>query len=650
MLGACWALVLGARAFPAGAATLEQQRAWFAEAAAAIEAGQSSRAERLLEKLDTYPLAPYLELWLARAAMRAGDDETVAETLTRHAEIPEAADIHQAWIESLARRGQWPRAGAELARRPDLQRDPALAGAMLLVRWHLGDREEARRAWSERYRQGWNWQKDPLADRLDRPFADWIGHGHPTPEEMRERFRRLAREGRWAQIDAERADLQRLRCELPDAIARRLASWRQAQADPARALSEFRSADWGDWAEPVFSDLIRRHSRQDVAACWEALRHPPRGIARSLVAKLRRRVALRAARHHRLEAHRWLAGLPRETADASTRAWRVRLLMLAGDWAAVRRAIRAMPRDERESARWRYWLGRAELELGHPEAARRLWSEVARERGYYGFLAARRLGVPASLSPAPSPEAKPATLRRLAGLPGMVRAREWLALGDRERAGREWAAALARIPEPDWRAVLQLAMDWGLWNQAIAAAWRAGAMDALDVRFPVGFANAVFTAAREHRLSPELVLGVIRQESAFNPAAVSRSGARGLMQLMPATARQVAHRLAIEAADEDLFDPEVNVRLGAAYLSRLLERFGEPALAVAAYNAGPARVSRWLERVPADDLELWVEAIPFDETRRYVQHVLAFRQVYRWRTARMRSEPVARAARVGSSG
>ncbi|MDQ6953993.1 MAG: lytic transglycosylase domain-containing protein [Mariprofundaceae bacterium] len=139
--------------------------------------------------------------------------------------------------------------------------------------------------------------------------------------------------------------------------------------------------------------------------------------------------------------------------------------------------------------------------------------------------------------------------------------------------------------------------------------------------------------AQETGLQDTLIWSIMRQESAFNARTLSRSGARGLMQLMPKTARYVSkkHKLG-HISNEGLFLPAANIRLGTWYLSDLLKRFGNQQLAIVAYNAGPTRVKRWLKRTSFDKQpELWVELIPFKETRRYVQQVTAFTAVYNWR-------------------
>src|SRR5437763_8747408 len=133
-----------------------------------------------------------------------------------------------------------------------------------------------------------------------------------------------------------------------------------------------------------------------------------------------------------------------------------------------------------------------------------------------------------------------------------------------------------------------------------------------------------------------LVLAIVRQESAFAPDAMSRVGARGLMQLMPATAAGVASKLQLPfSLDRLTTDGVYNMTLGRSYIERLIDDFGGSyALAIAAYNAGPGRVRQWLHdfgdpRGRGIDMVDWIEMIPFNETRTYVQRVLENLQIYR---------------------
>jgi soluble lytic murein transglycosylase len=142
--------------------------------------------------------------------------------------------------------------------------------------------------------------------------------------------------------------------------------------------------------------------------------------------------------------------------------------------------------------------------------------------------------------------------------------------------------------------------------------------------------HEVVQQARTFKVDPYLVLSVMRQESVFNPAAISRAGARGLMQIMPATAEELVARLRLsEFTLEQLHEPTMSITLGTQYLASLLQRYqGNTVLALAAYNAGPGRASRWREQWPDLSMDEFIEHIPLEETRFYVKYVLRNLMVY----------------------
>ena len=150
--------------------------------------------------------------------------------------------------------------------------------------------------------------------------------------------------------------------------------------------------------------------------------------------------------------------------------------------------------------------------------------------------------------------------------------------------------------------------------------------------YPARYSDIVAKHAKNAGLDTALILGLIRQESAFNPRARSSANARGLMQLLPATARETAASAGVtrvQAQAGNLYDPEINIRLGTAYFNAMLKQHGRPELALAAYNAGGARVSRWVKEFGGDDIAGFVEQIPFAETRNYVKTVLGNAEHYR---------------------
>jgi soluble lytic murein transglycosylase len=144
-----------------------------------------------------------------------------------------------------------------------------------------------------------------------------------------------------------------------------------------------------------------------------------------------------------------------------------------------------------------------------------------------------------------------------------------------------------------------------------------------DCVYPRPYAGLINAAASEHAIAPELIYAVMRQESSFRPQVTSPANAVGLLQILPSTASRLSAELGLPFAANDLTRPANNVRLGAYYLSKLLNAFqGNLPLAVASYNAGPRAVAYWLEHARGLDLELFVARIPYEETRNYVERVV----------------------------
>jgi soluble lytic murein transglycosylase len=148
--------------------------------------------------------------------------------------------------------------------------------------------------------------------------------------------------------------------------------------------------------------------------------------------------------------------------------------------------------------------------------------------------------------------------------------------------------------------------------------------------FPIQITGSLEGQAVAAAVDPDLVRATVRRESGFRADARSTAGAVGLIQLVPSTARRllVLAGVPLEPAPR-LQDPEVSAGLGAHYLGLLLDRFGDEAVALAAYNAGPAAAAAWARERAGQQLDEWVESIPFKETRAYVKSVLAAREVYR---------------------
>jgi soluble lytic murein transglycosylase len=180
--------------------------------------------------------------------------------------------------------------------------------------------------------------------------------------------------------------------------------------------------------------------------------------------------------------------------------------------------------------------------------------------------------------------------------------------------------------------------------QFMAAGGEALPRDILTVIFPVDYWELISRQAVVRKLDPFLMVALVAQESTFQPAVRSSANAYGMMQIIPATGRRFAQALRIRPwSTARLTDPEVNVRIGMTYFRQLLDEFGDPAPALAAYNAGEHRVREWLAERPKMDRDVFIEDIPFPETQNYVKRILGtaedYRQLYRHLTPGAGSAP-----------
>jgi len=290
-------------------------------------------------------------------------------------------------------------------------------------------------------------------------------------------------------------------------------------------------------------------------------------------------------------------------------------------------------------ARAGYWGGRAAEAQANSELATKWYAVAANHMvTFYGQLAAHRLGDDAPPKPVPEPVPDAAELARF-NQDEVVRAtRIFLELGYRDQSKAFLLHLADNATTPTQFAMLAtLAETNGRIDLAIAVAKRS-----IDAGTPLMVHGYPVTAVPSGgTVEHSLLFAITRQESAFDREAVSRAGARGLMQLMPATANEIADKMKLPFSAERLTaDGIYNVLLGRTYLDTLIDDFGGSyALAIAGYNAGPGRVRQWLRdygdpRGGNVDMVDWIESIPITETRNYVQHVLENLQIYRGQIGR----------------
>jgi len=381
---------------------------------------------------------------------------------------------------------------------------------------------------------------------------------------------------------------------------------------------------------PLFAAAMYGFTRADTEAALEAWRKvaPHLSLAPRHRDAIERDLAFYVMVRDVDQHVGWRDGVVARLGNPELLELRVRSALAERDWQGVIDWVHRMPDDTRQEARWQYWLGRALAQLGDPATAKKAFAAAANERNFYGFAAADRLGRSYALN-MERPTIDTATRRTIADWPAVRRTEALRRIDEPGLANSEWYRAVARATPEQARALADYAARRGWLPELVQTTITGKMWDALAWRFPEAYRDDFLHWGGVTGVDPYLLMGIARRESAYNPVALSPAGARGLMQLMPATAAQLGKRLGIgDPGPYGVLDPKVNIRLGSTYLGKLIDRYsGNRLAAAAAYNAGPGRVDRWLHDAP-DAFDLFVESIPFRETRHYVQAVLAYRVIF----------------------
>jgi len=381
----------------------------------------------------------------------------------------------------------------------------------------------------------------------------------------------------------------------------------------------------------MFSHAIYRLANKNIkhaVTLWDENKNRYR-ITKKRADRLERRLALKLAYRKEPDAFDRLGKL--NLADNKSKVTRIRVALAKQDWPRVITAINALSNKEKKHENWQYWLARAYSKTGKNQQAENIFERLSYRRSFYGYLSADRVNSIYHLWDKPL-KISVQEINNIKHRDDFSIAYEFKVLERETQAKLQWWHALKHLNKNEIKAAAKLAQQWQWDEVAIFTIAKVKHWDDVTLRFPFSYAKNIHENAIKHDLNPALLFGLIRRESSFFKKAHSPVGARGLMQIMPNTGRQIAKDLKQRwQGKNSLYDPVKNITYGSYYYKKLVKQFGgNYALALAAYNAGPHRVKSWLpkESLPAD---IWIEIIPFNETRNYVTTVLMYAMVYQLR-------------------
>jgi len=599
---------------PVFAQTMEQSL--YREGYDAVRANDQERFQQIRARLNHYPLLPYLDYYQLAFRPGAADYNDVTRFIRQHGDTPQSNRLERAYLTYLAQSQQW---SQFLRFSPAKPNSTDLLCMHYQARYYTGHKSEALQEAGKLWLTG---QSRP--DACDPLFQLWQQAGLRTQEKIWQRMK-LA-------FEAQNPNLIRhLGAQLGGSLKpygdQMIALFEQ----PARAMNPvyFTTAPQ---SRQLLSLGLARYANEQPEAALRQLGEMKRrfGLSQGDVARVVWAAARRLLLDRSTAQRSWLDATLVRMKDAELVELRARLAIWEQDWRGLEGWVKRMPMALQKEDRWRYWLARSLEVQGRQKPARELYLETANLRGFYGFMAAQRTGVPYRIKNQSVGHKVPDWRTASSRWPFLLRVRELLAMNEITAARSEWIHNMDRNPVAQRLEFGHIALNQGWHELAILSSIRAEAWDAIDLRFPLPLKRTFSQMAQERTMNTSLLYAISRQESALYPLAQSPVGARGLMQLMPATARETASKLGVPYRNEQqLFDPAMNIRLGSAYLKRLLDVYdGNRILAAAAYNAGPGRVKRWREQSTNKPMDVWVESIPYRETRNYVQNVLSFDLIY----------------------
>lgn len=572
----------------------------------------------LREGLTDYPLYPYLEYEYLRKHLKKTNAVEIKQFLNTWAATPLAKPIKYQWLKQLAKSRQWQ---FYLDNFNPQTTNTELRCHALWAQHKTGHTENALnnvpKLWLVDHSQ---------PDACNPIFELWIKNDRLTDAMTWQRFEMA--------LHAGNTTLARYLTRFMSTKHQKLAKLsREIYLYPHRLKSSTRFESFNHEHQRIILQGFKRLAKKDSLLAYKLWPNyqKTQQFSPAQVSQINHQIMLWLA--HQDNSLAYQEALQRVAVQPNDKVIEagLRLAIRQQNWPLIISLTPLLSADAQKSTRTQYWLARAQLKTNSSsvQVVHKNMQNLSQQRDYYSFLAADFLKQPYKMNHQRY-SVDGNFLERFKQLPSIIRVQELLQTDQTTEARREWYQATLEFNENQHYTAAHHAQQIGWNSQAIRSTIAAKRWHDLELRFPLGFEQTIAEAAHQQQLNSNWLFAMARQESALTPEAVSHKGARGLIQIMPATARNVArkHKIAYYSRDQ-LFEPQKNVELASAYLSSLLKQFnGNDIYATAAYNAGPHRVKKWLQTTRHLPIDVWIESIPFHETRQYVKNVLTYSAIY----------------------
>ena len=595
------------------ASTEDELRQTFQKAEKQLWKSNSSTYQNLYQQLNYYPLQPYLDQKRLIHRMRLSSVKEISIFLEKYQGSPLDWPLRKKWLNYLIKRNRQ----ALFIEFFQPTYDVNLTCHYYQYKLNKGAKEadilpEIAKLWVV----GKSQPKacDPLFDR-------WQKAGLRTAEHVWQRLALAADGGKHTLIPYLTGLLSKEEQYLGKL-------WHKVRRDPAYITKLTRFPNKNDKETAIFTYGIKRLIWRDQNRALKSYKQAKTvfDFTSDQQQQIALKFSLALASNNHDSANEWLKQVDDNNLTDNIVQWKIADVLRKQDWATIKTELLSLPKAYQQKQQWKYWYARSLLATNEDVDGKQLMSELADNRHYYGFLAATYSDKPVNLQDKPlqiTEQEKIELFKNVAG----KRAFEFFHLGRYYHARLEWNYWLRQLNERQKLVAAKLANEIGWYDRAIFALSQVGYLDDVDLRFPLAFNDEIKQHASKYSIDPAWAFAITRRESSFMSDANSSVGARGLMQLMPDTAKYLTRRKKVST--KYLLDSKNNINLGTKYLKNLLDRHkGNQVLATAAYNAGPYRVKKWLQSAKELPADIWIETIPYRETREYVKSVLAYQEIY----------------------
>lgn len=594
---------------------LEQQREWYKQAGVALENNKVKKYRQRREKLDDYPLHPYLDYRYFSRNLKEKTPKQVEAFIDEHQTLPFSTTIKERYLALLANTHRWQNF-------IDVQPMPP-GGELLKCHYYYAQSKLGNTAVAWQGAQSLWLTGKSISDACDPLLAKWQKAGQRTNTLILDRMLLVFTEGNRRRLKYLKKQLIGSGKEQGAAILVLFDKPEQVSRFAKRSrVTPFHQ----DLAVIAYKRLARKNIKEAVRQYQVVMDGQHLGQAKRQI--LADYSAARLFSTEKADLLRWRDNKIRTSTQIRLLERRIRLAIREADWQGAEAWIKRLPKEAQQTTRWTFWHAHLLAQKDQQQAADEIYRSLLGQRDFYSVAAATVLNQPIYYPI----KAAPATLKHsLIYAETLTRIKELIALDKIFAANREWAYLLNGLDSEQVQILAAYAAANNWHHLAVQATISGQLWDHIELRFPLAHKWWFDFFSKRRGVPTTTMMALARQESGWNADAQSPVGARGLMQLMPATAKSTAKKLGRNyRGKRSLFDPGVNIRLGSGYLKMMLDRYDNNRIyAFSAYNAGPGRVKRWRDDSNRSlDVFAFIEAIPFNETRRYVQNVLMFEVYY----------------------